>query len=668
MFFEGSALQFVTAEVGSSLYHDISYLCRYTNHFNLAADPLEILQQYWDFPSFRPLQEDIIRSVLEGKDTLGLMPTGGGKSICFQVPALCQEGICMVVSPLIALMKDQVYHLGERGIPAAAIFSGMSYRDIDRTFDNCVYGNVKLLYLSPERLKTEIAQARIAKMKVNLIAVDEAHCISQWGYDFRPAYLEVARIREILPNVPVLALTATATEKVVLDIQEKLEFPKLNVLQKSFDRSNLSYVVLQEDNKFGKLVEMLRKVAGSAIIYVRSRRKAREVAQYLRHQRISADFYHAGLSPDVRSKKQEQWIHNKFRVMASTNAFGMGIDKPDVRLVIHIDMPNSLEAYFQEAGRAGRDGKKAYAALLYNRQDRQQLEKQFKEAYPPFEEVRRVYRALGSYFQLATGSGQGESYDFDIVDFSSTFQLAVTTVFHCLKILEQAGWIVLTEAVFTPSQLKVRVEKDALYDFQLKHPKLDRVLKIILRTYQGAFNQYVNLREQQLAKFLKIPTAEIIQALELLHREQIVFYQPAKDKPQLIFLQERVDADHLSIDHQHFQFRKKRHQEKMEAALTYAETAVCRNRQLLQYFGEEKTENCGRCDVCLGRTKKDLDNESFERLKIKIKRLLQKGPLRTEEVVESFSPKWEDKVLQSLQYMIDEGMVERKEGKLFWML
>lgn len=633
----------------------------------MAADPLKILQQYWGYPGFRSLQLEIIQSVLAGEDALALMPTGGGKSICFQVPALCQEGVCLVISPLIALMKDQVHHLTERNIPAAAIYSGMAYRDIDRTFDNCVYGNIKFLYLSPERLMTELAQARIAKMKVNMIAVDEAHCVSQWGYDFRPAYLEIANLRSLLPDVPVLALTATATPKVVIDIQEKLEFSKPRVFQKSFERDNLHYVVLTEDNKFGKLTEMLRKVPGSAIVYVQSRRKTKDIARFLNYHRISASFYHAGLSPEERSKRQEKWIKNDFRVMVSTNAFGMGIDKPDVRLVAHLDMPNSLEAYFQEAGRAGRDGKRAYAVLLYNQQDRIQLEKQYEGSFPSMEKIRQVYRALGSYFQLATGGGQGESYDFDIIEFAKTYQLKITSVFHCLRLLEQAGWVVISESVYTPAQLKVRVDKDTLYDFMLKHPKLDRVLKIILRTYQGAFNQYIHLREPQLARFLNQPVGEVIKSLTLLHREQIVFYQPAKDKPQLIFLKERVDAQNLEFDHQLYQFRKKRRLEQMRAALTYAEKPVCRSRQLRNYFGEETTKKCGRCDVCLGRTKADLNTETFDKLSAKIQRVLQREALTVEEVVESFAPKWEELILETLHFLMDEGQVVKRDGKLFWV-
>lgn len=636
-----------------------------TNH-NLIESPLDILQNYWGYSSFRPLQEEIIQSVLEGKDTLALMPTGGGKSICFQVPALCQEGICIVVSPLIALMKDQVHNLQERQVPAAAIYSGMHYHDIDRTFDNCVYGNTKLLYLSPERLTTELAKERIKKMKVNLLAVDEAHCISQWGYDFRPSYLEVAKIRELLPKVPVLALTATAIPEVVQDIQEKLLFKGEHVLQKSFARSNLAYVVLQEEGKLTKLVDILKKVRGTGIVYARNRRKTKEFALHLQRNGIRADFYHAGLNSDQRSDKQDAWIKNQIRVMVCTNAFGMGIDKPDVRVVVHMDLPDSLEAYFQEAGRAGRDGKKAYAVLLYNDNDRRTLERHYEKSFPKLEEIRQVYRALGSYLQLAVGAGQGQSFDFDIIAFGQHFQLEIIKVFNCLKILEQAGWIVLSESVYVPSSLKIKVSKDDLYDYQLRNKKMDRILKIILRTYQGAFNNYIHLRESQLARFLKMPAAELQKALNLLKQDGIINYIPQKDKPQLIFLQERVDANNLTIDMQLYNFRKNRYYERITQAVKYAETARCRSRQLLEYFGESDTQNCGICDVCLGRTSDELSPEAFEKYKKKIHLLLKKERLTLEELVGSFSSKRENQVLKSLEFLLDEGLIDRENNQFYW--
>lgn len=632
----------------------------------MATRPIDILRNYWGYDSFRPLQEEIIESVLAGKDTLALMPTGGGKSICFQAPALAQEGICIVISPLIALMKDQVQQLQNRNIPAVAVHSGMRYRDIDRLLDNCVYGDTKLLYLSPERLSTELAQERIKRMKVSLIAVDEAHCISQWGYDFRPAYLEIAEAREWLPDVPVLALTATATPEVVTDIQEKLEFRAPNVLQKSFARKNLAYVVLHEEGKEEKLVDILRKVPGSGIVYVRSRRKTKEIALMLRRRGIRADFYHAGLSPQERAEKQDAWVGNQTRIIVSTNAFGMGIDKPDVRTVVHLELPDSLEAYFQEAGRAGRDGQRAYATLLYNDYDRRNLERRFELSYPPMSEIRRVYRALGSYYQLATGSGQGQSFNFDIVDFTQNFQLDIVTTFNALQILEQAGWIALTDAVFQPAGLRIKVSKDELYDYQLRNPKMDKVLKAVLRTYHGAFSNYLNLREAQLARFLKISDAELRQSFLKMKQDNIIDYQPQSDEPQLIFLQERVDPDNLAIDQQLYVFRKNRHLERIKAAIRYAETPVCRSQQLLAYFGESDAPPCGICDVCTGRNKAKLSREDFEKLKGKIEMVLRRESLPLKEVVESFSPKWRERVIETLEFLVDEGVVRKEGDRLVW--
>jgi ATP-dependent DNA helicase RecQ len=633
----------------------------------LIDTPANILKQYWGYENFRPLQEEIILSALEGRDTLALMPTGGGKSICFQVPALCREGICIVVSPLIALMKDQVFNLRKRDIPAEAIYSGMHYRDIDRILDNCVYGNVKLLYLSPERLTTDLARERIKKMKVNLLAVDEAHCVSQWGYDFRPPYLQIAEIRELLPDAPVLALTATATQEVVLDIQDKLNFRKQNVFSKSFSRENLAYVVLHEEGKDWKLLDILQKVPGSGVVYVRNRRRTKEIALFLRKHGISADFYHAGLNSEERSQKQEAWITGNTRVMVSTNAFGMGIDKADVRVVVHMDLPDSLEAYFQEAGRAGRDGKKSYAVLLYNDTDRRMLERQYELAFPPMEEIRQVYRALGSYFQLAVGAGKGQSFDFDIVEFCENFQLKANRVFNCLKILEQANWLVVTEAVFSPSSLRILVSKDDLYDYQLRHPKMDAILKTILRSFQGAFSHYINLREKQLAGFLKMNAGELIKALQLLNQEGIIEYNPQKDKPQIMFLQERVDAANLVIDMEMYRFRKSRHLERIQKAIAYAEQPVCRSRQLLKYFGENDPPLCGVCDVCTGRTKPvDLTADDFEKYKQDIRLLLKNEPLALDKIMESFPPKTHEQVLKALEYLLDEGFLEKKGERVRW--
>jgi len=632
----------------------------------LITKPPQILKKYWGFDVFRPLQLEIIQSVLDGKDTLALLPTGGGKSICFQVPALCQEGICIVISPLIALMKDQVFNLRKRDIPAAAIYSGMHSKEIDRIFDNCVYGTNKLLYLSPERLITDLAQERLRQMKVNLLAVDEAHCISQWGYDFRPPYLEIAEIRELLPNIPVLALTATATREVVNDIQDRLQFKSKNVFQKSFSRSNLSYVVLNEEGKFDKLLDILQKVKGSGVVYVRNRRKTKEIAQFLLQKGISADFYHAGLQPDERSDKQDAWIANKTRIMVSTNAFGMGIDKPDVRMVVHMELPDSLEAYFQEAGRVGRDGKKAYAVLLYNQNDKLSLEKNYELAFPELDEIRRVYQALGSYYQLANGAGKGISYDFDIISFTKNFQLEPIKTLNALKALEQAGWLTLNEAVFTPSSLQVKVTKEELYDYQLRHPKLDPVLKTILRSYQGAFGNFINIREAQIAGILKVDTGDLIRALELLHKDNIIEYLPKTDKPQLTFLEERVEAAALTIDYDLYRFRKTRHWDRIQKAIAYAENQVCRSRQLLNYFGEQNDQDCGVCDVCLARKKAELTNADFDVMKSKIQEWTAADGLLPETIVKKFPSNLQDKALQVLNYLMDEGFLTQESGKLKW--
>lgn len=630
------------------------------------ATPLDILRQYWGYPGFRPLQEDIIQSVLEGKDTLALMPTGGGKSICFQVPGLLLDGVCVVVSPLIALMKDQVRQLRQRGIRAEALYSGMAYQDIDRILDNAVFGHLKFLYLSPERLTTELLVERLPRMPVNLLAVDEAHCISQWGYDFRPPYLLIPETRERLPKkVPVLAVTATATPEVVEDIQDKLAFrPRAMVWQKSFARPNLAYVVRRTEGKEAQLVDIIRKIPGSGVVYARNRRKCKDIATQLHRLGIPASYYHAGLDMDERSTRQEAWLNGKIRIMVATNAFGMGIDKPDVRLVVHLDLPDNLEAYFQEAGRAGRDGKKAFAVLLYNDNDRRRLERNFELSFPQLSEVRRVYRALGSYLQLATGAGLNQSFDFDLVAFAETYQLHPVVVHHCLKVLEQAGWLVVTDAVYVPAKLLIKVNKDQLYDFQLRHPKLDRILKSIMRIYQGAMSDHITLREKQLAKFIGISTGQLRQSLHTIHQHDIIDYRPAKDQPQLIFLLDRVDAEHLTIDLPNYRFRKERHEERMKAAIAYATTEACRNRQLLRYFGETSAERCGVCDVCLARKKRSSDQRNDADLQGRLSELLRDGPKRLEDMVTAFPKREEEKVLEMLSFLVDEGLLILREGVL----
>lgn len=631
----------------------------------MSDTPLDILKKYWGYDSFRPLQAEIIDAVLDAKDTLALLPTGGGKSICFQIPALLREGITVVISPLIALMKDQVENLKKRNIAAEAIYSGMHFKDIDRILDNCIYGGVKLLYLSPERLTSELAIERIKQMNVQLIAVDEAHCISQWGYDFRPSYLRIAEINDWYDRrIPILALTATATPEVVKDIQERLEFQDGTVFQNSFSRSNLAYVVLPEPDKSQKLIEICTKVKGSGVVYVRNRRKTKEYAMLLQRKGISAAYYHAGLSPDQRSQIQDQWINNQIRIIVSTNAFGMGIDKPDVRSVVHMDLPDSLEAYFQEAGRAGRDGKKAFAVLLYNEADKINLENQYEQAFPPLKEVRRVYQALGSYLQLAIGGGLGQNYDFDIVAFSKNYSFEPIRVFNCLRILEDGAWLTITEAVYVPSKLRVMVSKEELYDFQLKHRNFDLLIKTILRTSQGAFNHYVNVKENQLAGFLKISNTELSRLFRNLQQQGIIDYKPQRDKPQLTFLEERLDARDLIFDKKLYDFRKERHKQRMESAINYATNAKCRSRQLLAYFGEFDSENCGVCDICLERNKTELTPEEFKKYETKFRLILKEEALPIEHLVDAFAPKRKGQVLKALEYLLDEGVLRDENGKL----
>ncbi len=629
---------------------------------------LEILRQYWGYEAFRPLQAEIIDSVLEGHDTLALLPTGGGKSICFQVPALALEGLTIVVSPLIALMKDQVEQLRKRGIAADALYSGMHRADIDRLVDNAIYGNTRILYLSPERLKTELLQERLPKMPLRLLAVDEAHCISQWGYDFRPPYLDIAEVREVHPQVPVIALTATATQEVVEDIRAKLEFRDGHQhFQKSFERDNLAYVVRTVEAKEPQLRRILDRVAGTSIIYVRNRRKTKEVATQLQRWGISSQFYHAGLEPDERAKRQEAWIAGRVRVMVSTNAFGMGIDKPDVRTVIHLDLPDSPEAYFQEAGRAGRDGNKSYAVLLFQEADENRLLRDFNLAYPDLEALRKVYRAIGSYLQLATGGGKGVSYDFDLVDFCITYQLDRLETYYTLRALESEGWLTMTEAVHIPATLQVRVDKDQLYDYQLRNPKSDKLLKAILRTYQGAFSNPVRLREGQLANALKISKVDVQQLLQLMHQEQIVAYRPAKDQPQVTFLRERIPAEHLDFDGPQYKWRKERQRLRIEAMLQYVSLDECRSQQLLRYFGEADPPRCGQCDVCLARKQRPATPQDLEQYTHQIERLLRaQQPLSMAQLTDQFAIAHVPTVLRAVEWCLSEGLIEQDGDQLRW--
>jgi len=590
--------------------------------------PQQILKKYWGYDAFRAMQEEIINAVLEGKDTLALLPTGGGKSICFQVPAMALEGVCIVVTPLIALMKDQVFQLNKRGISAKAIYSGMSKREIDITLDNCVYNkNIKFLYLSPERLKTDLFQERVSRMNVCLLAIDEAHCISQWGYNFRPAYLEIAAIRERIPNVPCIALTATATLQVRQDIQDKLEFGKFKskgseVFTKSFSRENLSYSAFLEENKNQKMLQILNNVKGTGIIYVRNRKRCKEIALWLRQQKISADFYHAGLTHAQRNHVQESWINNKIRVIAATNAFGMGIDKPDVRTVIHTDLPDSLEAYYQEAGRAGRDEKKAYGIALFDNNDLINLEKRTKQAHPEPQIIKKVYQALANYFKIAVGSFPMESFDFDMDEFYRRFSIPYIETYNSVKILEEQGFLQLSESFYTSSKIWIKVDNATVYNFQLANPKADTVIKGILRAYGGAFQQFISISEQNLSKFLNMPKMEVTAQLNYLNQQNIIDYQPQKDVPQLSFLTARHNANDLPLDLELLKTRKKEALQKAFSVINYVSNDMrCRTQILLHYFGEKTDEVCGVCDTCI-QNKKALNNskqnEKNEDLKTQI--------------------------------------------------
>lgn len=571
----------------------------------------QILKQFWGYESFRPLQEDIIRSVLDRQDTLVLLPTGGGKSLCFQLPALALGGVCLVITPLIALMKDQVEQLRRRGISAVAIYSGMHWREIDRSLDNCIYGNVRFLYVSPERLKTEILIERVKQMNVSLLAVDEAHCISAWGYDFRPPYLQIAEFRELLPNVPVVALTASATPEVQQDIVEKLEMREPQVFRQTFARKNLSYSAFYEENKEARLLKVLQGVPGSAIVYVRSRRQTQEIAEWLHHQGIRADYYHAGLNAKQRSDKQDAWIHNRVRVIVATNAFGMGIDKPDVRTVVHLDVPDSLEAYYQEAGRAGRDEKKAYAVLLYNHKDLSDIEQRIVQQYPPVETLKRVYQALANFANLAIGGGQFTSIDFDLTVFCQTFQLPVTETHYALKQLQLEGFIDLGEAYFSPSKVVISVDNRALYEFQVMNPHYDLILKLLLRMYGGElFTTFVSISENALAKTARMPESDIFSLLEQLAQRSILIYDKQKDKPQLTFLTPRFDARNMPINVMELERSKQRNLAKVRAMVDYVQNPVqCRTRLLQAYFGEEPKDACGLCDHCLSQNQAPADPE-----------------------------------------------------------
>ncbi|MDR0559354.1 MAG: RecQ family ATP-dependent DNA helicase [Prevotellaceae bacterium] len=626
----------------------------------------DILSKYWGYSSFRELQEDIIRSVAEdGKDTLALMPTGGGKSLTFQVPALALDGICLVVTPLIALMKDQVENLRSKGIKALMIHSGMTGKEIEIALNNALFGNYKFLYLSPERLQTELFLTKLCEMKVSLIAVDESHCISQWGYDFRPSYLKIADIRQFLPKVPVLALTATATPKVVDDIMEKLHFEKPNLLKKSFERKNLIYIVRHVEDKISYLINILKKETGSGVVYVRSRGGTKDLSIKLLNNGISADFYHAGLSAEMRSSKQDDWKSGKTRIIVATNAFGMGIDKPDVRIVVHIDLPDSVEAYFQEAGRAGRDGEKSYAVLLYNKSDRAKFNRRLVSEFPDIEQIKNIYQAACSYIQLPYGAGKNGAYSFDITDFSVKYRFFPTTVISAFKFLQRENIAELTEEINNSSKLFFTVNRDDLYKIQVNNRDLDSFIKTVLRIYTGLFSNYTGIDENYLAKTMSKTRDEIYELLQRLNKIKIAEYIPQKKSPMMILHEERLDNKNIRISPENFTRAKQRFQERMDAMLSYSETSdICRSVQLLAYFGEKRGVACGQCDVCRKRNELNISKYEFDTITEKIQRLLSELPMQFEDLIAEFDSA--EKTGKIIRRMLDNGILSA-EGKYLKM-
>jgi len=621
---------------------------------------LQILKQFWGYDEFRPLQGDIIRSIASGKDTLWLMPTGGGKSLTFQVPTMAMDGLCVVVTPLIALMKDQVENLKTRGIAAAAIFSGMSHNEILMTLDNAVYEAYKFLYVSPERLATAIFMEKIKQAKVCMIAVDESHCISQWGYDFRPSYLRIAEIRNLLPDVPVLALTATATPEVVDDIQTQLHFKQKNLFQKSFHRSNLAYVVRTVENKDENLLKILNSVPGSSVIYVRNRKKTKEVADFLNQNGISAENFHAGLKNETKDAKQVRWMKGETRVIVSTNAFGMGIDKAEVRTVIHLDLPDSLEAYFQEAGRAGRDEQKAYAVLLYNNSDAAKMRKRVSDTFPGKEMVIKVYEALGNYFEMGVGSGLDAVFAFDIADFCTKFKLPILTTYNCLKILQQAGYIELTDEQDSSSRVLFTIGKDDLYKTKQTTDQ-DRLIHILLRSYTGLFTDLAAINEETIAKRLEWTHDKVYEQLVGLAKERIIQYIPRKKTPFLTFVHERVETECVVLGKEAYDDRRERYISRVKSVLDYAqEENICRSQLLLSYFGEKDTKPCGKCDICLKKKETQVLTDDFEAIRKAILEILSTESLSVHALVKKLNLK-EPKVIQVIRFMIDNGQIVENE-------
>lgn len=621
--------------------------------------PLIILRNYWNHSAFRPLQEEIIQAILERKDTFVLMPTGGGKSVCFQVPALVMEGLCLVVTPLIALMRDQVEQLKKKGINAVAIHSGMRRDEIDILLDNCVYGNVKFLYVSPERLQTELFQERFKRMNCTLVAVDEAHCVSQWGYDFRPPYLKIGVLRDLNPNCTFVALTATADKTVQNDIVTHLKLrPPVATFSKSFARDNLSFVMRKTADKQKAMLDILRKVNGSAIVYARSRKGTMTISDFLIRNGIRASYYHAGLSPEIREKHQDDWIRNNVRVVAATNAFGMGIDKPDVRIVIHVDVPENIEMYYQEAGRAGRDGARAYAVVLYTDADLSVARQKVVQAYPEIAYIKEIYQALANYFQLATGAGEGESFDFDLDNFSKRFGFKPVEVFNAIKKLEEEGLLLLNESFFSPSRIHFSVDSNQLYQFQVAHERFDPIIKALLRLYGGGlYSGYVNISESYLARALEIDPGIVYELLNNLHELGIINYQSRKDKPQVTFVLPRQDSATLPIDKNRLEARRKLMLSKVDAMVRLVqEPDRCRMQVIQEYFDEVAYTPCGKCDHCIAKRRRENLTE-LQNLRTEILKVLSRGKMTIDELEQQLSPPHPELFVELVRDLLDEDLI-----------